>query len=117
MQASRRAYAPYSGHRVGASLLTEEGELYAGCNVENASYGATVCAERNALFNMVSGGHQSWTTMYLYTEDGWSPCGICRQVMGEFSSKGAKVIMGSATGDEKVMSLEELHPLAFLPKR
>ena len=115
--ASRRAYAPYSSHRVGASLATDDGELYCGCNIENASYGATVCAERSALFNMISGGHRCWTTMYIYTEDGHAPCGLCRQVMSEFSSKNARIVMVDARGTETATTLKELFPLAFSLKR
>lgn len=81
--ARQRAYAPYSGYRVGAAVLTGDGTIVSGCNVENASYGATICAERVALTRAVAEGRSGFVAIAVATEDSGSPCGICRQVMAE----------------------------------
>ncbi len=79
-----RAYAPYSNYNVGASLITESGEIFDGVNVENASYSMGICAERNAVFQAVAHGHRSFRAIAVATEKGGSPCGACRQVLSEF---------------------------------
>ena len=79
-----RAYAPYSNYNVGASLLTESGEIYDGVNVENALYSVGICAERNAVFQAVAHGHRSFRAIAVATDNGGSPCGSCRQVLSEF---------------------------------
>jgi cytidine deaminase len=117
-RASReRAYAPYSGFRVGAAILTAEGRLYAGCNIENASYGLTVCAERVALFKAVSNGERQFAALAVIadSEDYCTPCGACRQVLAEFGSE-IKVYMCNRRGEYIVKSLAELLPLGFTLK-
>lgn len=79
-----RAYAPYSKFHVGAALLTADGEIFAGCNVENASYGLTICAERVAIGTAVAAGHKQIVAIAVATSGGHSPCGACRQVLSEF---------------------------------
>ncbi len=83
---AQQAYAPYSHFRVGAALITDTGNIYQGCNVENASYGLSICAERNAIFNMVSNGDRIITEIAIYVDSDkiFPPCGACRQVLAEF---------------------------------
>ena len=108
-----RAYAPYSKFLVGAAVRAESGKIYTGCNVENASYGLTVCAERNALFNAVGAGERKFTALCVVgdTEEPISPCGACRQVMAEF--KVPYIILANLKGDVKEYTLEELLPYGF----
>ena len=120
------AYTPYSGFRVGAALLTESGEIYTGCNIENAAYGPTVCAERCAIFKAVSEGERSLKAIAIAggseTEtdmlSGYAfPCGVCRQVMREFAKDVAfKVIVARSITDFQIFSLEELLPNSFGPE-
>lgn len=110
-----QAYVPYSNFKVGAAVLTEDGTIYGGCNIENASYGATNCAERTAIFKAVSEGHKvikaiaivGDTSAYTY------PCGICRQVMAEFADGDIPVILLKNEEDYIVKTLEEVLPGAF----
>lgn len=113
MQAREHAYVPYSGFAVGAALLTRSGEVFTGCNVENASYGLTVCAERVAIFNAVAGGHRDFAALAVVadTEGVCPPCGACRQVMAEFGD--FRVIMANLRGDRRSTSVAELLPVAF----
>lgn len=85
IQAAGKAYAPYSNYHVGAALLDKEGTIFTGCNVENASYPATICAERTALVKAVSEGRREFDTMVVATRNGGFPCGICRQMLYEFA--------------------------------
>jgi cytidine deaminase len=114
--ARRRAYAPYSSFRVGAALLTTSGTIVTGCNVENSSYGLTVCAERSALFTAVSKGFRSFTSIAISTDAGVPipPCGACRQVLAEFAPE-LLVILDAGSGRPVGIPLSALLPLAFQP--
>ncbi len=109
--AKESAYAPYSRFRVGAAILTEEGEIFHGCNVENSSYSLGVCAERNALFQAVAKGRRGFRAIAIASDDPsfLTPCGACRQVLAEFNP-GIEVILTTASGKRKVLSLKELFP-------
>jgi cytidine deaminase len=111
--ASRQAYVPYSNFRVGAILVDTEGQIYSGCNVENASFPASICAERTALVKAISEGVRNFETIVIATKNGGSPCGICRQMLNEFSPEMRVVCVtfdGSVTIDA---SLNELLPHGF----
>lgn len=117
--AREKAYAPYSDYRVGAAVYAESGKIYTGCNIENASYGATVCAERVAIFKAVSEGEKKLLGLALVCDDTRriSPCGICRQVMAEFGLD-MPVYMGLLDGSYEVATVEELLPKSFsLPEK
>ena len=112
VEMAKMAYAPYSHFRVGAAVLAESGRVYGGANVENASYGATVCAERSAIFAAVNAGERKLTAIAV-TE---TPCGMCRQVMREFcDSKAFRVIVAKSTENYREYTLEELLPESFGP--
>lgn len=113
IKARENAYSPYSHFAVGAALLCEDGTLYEGCNIENASYGLTNCAERTAIFKAVSEGHIKFKALAVVadTEGPCAPCGACRQVMAEF--KIPLVIMGNLMGNIKIVTIEELLPFSF----
>ena len=113
LSARERAYAPYSKFLVGAAVLAKSGKIYTGCNIENASYGLTVCAERNALFFAVGAGEREFIALCVVgdTEAPISPCGACRQVMAEF--KVSRIFLANLKGDVKEYTLEELLPYGF----
>jgi cytidine deaminase len=113
--ASKNAYSPYSTALVGCALETSDGSIYTGCNIENASYGGTICAERVAIVKAVSDKKMLLRKIYVYTEKGWPPCGLCRQVISEFADKNCEVIMGDELGKEIVMKFSDLMPLSFTP--
>lgn len=114
ISASENAYAPYSGFHVGAALLTTDGEVYTGVNVENASYGATICAERSAVSAAVSDGSREFEAIAVYSPDGnASPCGICRQVLLEFNSS-LRVITYDDRGQLEACELSSLLPKGFV---
>lgn len=120
LDARAMAYAPYSRYTVGAALLTEEGEFYQGGNIENASYGATNCAERTAIFKAVSEGRRKFAAIAIAggmegcePVDYAYPCGICRQVMQEFAGKDFRVLVVKSASDYKEYRLEELLPYGF----
>ena len=109
------AYVPYSHFRVGAALLTNDGQMYKGCNIENASFGLTNCAERTAIFKAVSEGHRDFEMIVVYgdTEQPISPCGACRQVMAEFFKQDSKVILIAEDKQTVVMTFVQLLPYSF----
>jgi cytidine deaminase len=109
------AYVPYSGFAVGAALRTAGGHIFTGCNVENASYGLAVCAERNAVFQAVARGERSFEVVAVVTENGVPPCGACRQVLAEFNPH-MTVIVADTAGARRIYSLPELLPYAFGPE-
>jgi len=108
------AYAPYSQFKVGAALLSESGTVYTGCNVENASYGATICAERSAVVKAVSAGEQAFQAIAIvYNEKEKAvPCGVCRQVLAEFNTS-MTVVMANTAGEYECSTLQELLPNSF----
>lgn len=118
------SYAPYSKYHVGAALLAKDGRIFTGCNIENASYGATNCAERTAFFKAVSEGVKDFEAIAIvgapadaaaqeiFSEYAY-PCGICRQVMQEFCKKDFTIIVAKSTEDYEKYTLKELLPLGF----
>ena len=119
IEAMGRAYAPYSGYKVGAALLTADGKVYTGCNIENASYTPTVCAERTAIFKAVSEGERDFVMLAVCGgKDGqlsgaFPPCGVCRQVMAEFCSKDMPILIVTEEDSHTACTLGELLPYAF----
>lgn len=113
-EAMKYAYAPYSHFQVGAALLAKDGRVFQGCNVENASYGATNCAERTAIFKAVSEGVREFEAIAIVASSGEyaAPCGICRQVLFEFLPDG-KVILDSNEKGMMIFSVQELLPFGF----
>lgn len=116
-QAMVAAYAPYSGFRVGAALLSAGGKLYTGCNVENESFGATICAERTAAVKAVSDGECRFVQLAIVSSSGRAtpPCGMCRQVLAEFSD-GLRIYLAAGDGYEEY-TLDALFPQAKLPMK
>ena len=118
-QAMSRAYAPYSGYQVGVALLASDGRVYQGCNIENASYTPTVCAERTAFFRAVSDGVRDFQAIAVVGgKNGritgyFPPCGVCRQVMREFCRDDFVIYMGGADGRYLTKTLAELLPYSF----
>lgn len=113
-EAMQFAYAPYSHFQVGAALLAKDGRVFQGCNIENASYGATNCAERTAIFKAVSEGVREFEAIAIVASSGEyaAPCGICRQVLFEFLPDG-KVILDSNEKGMMIFSVQELLPFGF----
>ena len=117
-KAMENAYVPYSGFRVGACLQASSGQYFTGCNIENASFSPTVCAERTAIFKAISEGERDFSgiaivcsgTNYAY------PCGVCRQVMNEFCHSSMPVICGNNKREHVALTLYDLLPYAFGPK-
>ena len=119
VKAREMAYAPYSHYKVGAALLAKSGKIYTGCNVENASFTPTNCAERTSFFKAISEGDREFEMIAIVAgKDGeelsknCTPCGVCRQVMTEFCDKDFKIILGTPD-DFKVLTLEEIMPYSF----
>lgn len=116
-EAQQHSYSPYSNFKVGAALLTKSGRIFLGTNIENASYGLAVCAERNAVFKAVFDGEMEFRKIAVVGGDGndfCMPCGACRQVLVEFASE-LKWIFGKHNGELKVLSMAEILPNAFDP--
>lgn len=121
IEAKKQAYAPYSGFCVGAALLTEDGEVYTGCNIENAAFSPTVCAERTALFKAVSEGKCRFKLLAVVGGKGESispatpPCGVCRQTLSEFCSPDFPILLVQNEAEYTQCTLGELLPFAFGP--
>ena len=115
IEARKRAYTPYSHYKVGAALLGKSGKVYLGCNVENASYGHTVCAERTAVLKAVSEGEREFDAIAVVTRNGGSPCGACRQVMAEFAPE-LTIYIADKNGEYRTTTLSDLLPDMFTPK-
>jgi len=117
------AYVPYSHHTVGAALLTVSGEVFTGCNIENAAYGPTVCGERTAIFKAISEGHKDFVRIAVAggpngkIEGFYPPCGVCRQVMAEFCKEDFEILVVTSADPVcyKVYKLSEILPYAFTP--
>ncbi len=114
-EAREHAYAPYSHFRVGAALLTRSGRVFTGANVENASYGLSVCAERVAAFNAVAAGEREFEAIAVVTGNGVMPCGACRQVLAEFGPD-MRIIVADAEGNSRTYRLPDLLPGRFTPE-
>lgn len=119
MNAAKGAYAPYSGFSVGAALLTEDGHVFTGCNIENAAYSVTICAERTSLFSAVAAGYRSFSAIAIAGGRNGDfmkpcpPCGVCRQALTEFCSADMQVVLSDGKGGIRVYKLEELIPMSF----
>ena len=116
-QARERAYAPYSHFPVGAALLGRSGRVYTGCNVENASYPLTICAEQTAVAKAVSEGEREFTALAVITATGATPCGACRQILREFGGPDGdlRVIVADTGGRLQTFTVAELLPAGFTP--
>lgn len=119
IKARDKAYVPYSGFKVGAALLDEHGHIHHGCNIENAAYGPSNCAERTALFSAVADGHQPGSFAMLAvvgdTDGPIAPCGVCRQVLVELCKPDMPVVLGNLKGETRETTIRELLPDAFGP--
>ena len=117
MEARNLSYSPYSNFAVGAALLTKDGKVFLGANIENSSYPLCMCAERNAIYNAMLNGYRKEDFVALAlsadTDGPCSPCGACRQVISELFPKDAPIYMSNIQGDEKATTIEELLPFAF----
>jgi cytidine deaminase len=117
LAARKYSYSPYSKFRVGAALLTQSGKVFTGCNIENSSYGLTICAERTALFKAISEGQTKFKAIAIASdENGFTPpCGACRQVIIDLAGD-IDIILTKKNGETQVMSMKELLPHAFTKK-
>lgn len=116
LEAKEKAYVPYSGFHVGAAILTEEGEIFTGCNIESASYTPTICAERTAISKAVSEGYRKIKAVVVTGDSGMTyPCGVCRQVIREFGED-IIVIVAKSVDEYKEYTLKELLPHSFGPE-
>ena len=118
IEARKNSYSPYSGFKVGAALLGKSGKIYTGCNVENAGYSSTNCAERTAVFKAVSEGEQEFTAIAIVGGKGeeiadfCAPCGVCRQVLAEFCDENFKIVLGTPD-NLQICTLGQLLPYSF----
>lgn len=118
ISAREKAHVPYSQHKVGSAVVLENGKTYSGSNIENASYGGTVCAERVAIWKAISENGASLIKEVVVVTDAaeaWPPCGLCRQVMAEFCSKDSLVHTANLKGIQKTYKFSELLPDSFTP--
>lgn len=115
--ARKKAYAPYSGFKVGAALICDDGTIYTGCNIENISFTPTVCAERTAIFKAISEGNKEFSKISVITGDSKPspPCGVCRQVLSEFVGPDFEVILATTSGEVEILKFKELFPYTFEP--
>lgn len=111
------AYAPYSHYQVGAAVLASSGKVYDGCNVENAAYGSSICAERTALVKAVSEGERKFEAAVVVTDNGGSPCGSCRQMLAEFGLEMKIILVNRSGAVTSETTLRELLPDAFTPEK
>lgn len=119
LDAQKNSYAPYSHKHIGAAMLMDNGKIYNGCNVENASYGGTVCAERTAIFKAISEGAKKIKEVMVVSseQNPWPPCGFCRQVMAEFiDSPDVKIHLCNPQGHGRSLTFGELFPDSFGPE-
>lgn len=112
-----QSYSPYSKFPVGAALLTKSGQIFTGCNIENAAFPVSCCAERVAIFSAISAGERSFTEMAVVADTNRPvpPCGSCRQVMSEFFNPELKIHLTNLKGEIKTVTMEELLPFSFQP--
>ena len=110
-----RAYAPYSRFHVGAAVLTTDGELFLGANVENASYGLTICAERSAIVAAISSGARKLAKLAVVSGPGASMCGACRQVLVEFADEDTEILLSDPEGQYRIAHMQDLLPGSFDP--
>lgn len=116
LQAKERAYVPYSGFKVGAALLTEDDKIYLGCNIENASYTPTICAERTAVVKAISEGDHHFKAIAITGDSEWTfPCGVCRQMLREFS-KDLTIYIVKSEDEYQEFKLDDLLPHSFGPE-
>ena len=119
IQAMKQSYSPYSDFKVGAALLTKDGKIYTGCNIENASFSATVCAERTAIFKAISEGETEFAMLAIAggkngeLQGEVPPCGVCRQVLSEFCDKDFPILLVTDENNFKQYTLGQLLPLTF----
>jgi cytidine deaminase len=113
--ARRNAYAPYSKYQVGAALLTQSGQVFTGCNVENAVYPLVTCAERTAVVKAISEGQREFVAIAVATRNGGSPCGACRQVLREFAPH-IRILLVDEAGRVREFTLDQLLPESFGPE-
>lgn len=116
IKAMEHSYSPYSHFSVGAAIMTESGNIYTGCNVENSSYGATICAERTAALKAISEGERKIEHIAIVSSSGdfTFPCGICRQFLSEFMPSEGRIILSDKNNNIKIYTLGELLPEAFM---